>query len=247
MTTEQSDQIPVTLAVTKPKFNILFSWQTDNRLIGTAFQQTLKSVTKNLELNYNEISRAIGNNTLAIKKQILECSIFVADISMISGTVNPNVMFELGLASGLLKPDQILCICNKQSMSGKELPFDIKHIDLLLLDSENISETELIITNHIKLYQENSEENKIIKKLNEIHPKIYQTITQASAFPLTIQFPDINEKLAKLIEQCAKEHPDYLEASLFQPQGTGRRILFDAATYQTIYITNANLIIKRQL
>lgn len=119
---------------------IFNSWQSDlpsskNRsLISKALKDLEKS---NTNWYFDEATRdSSGSPDIAIEleNKIRKADIFIADVSIINNeyegrkTPNPNVLFELGIAQGVLGWERIILIINEEYGAITEVPFDIlKH------------------------------------------------------------------------------------------------------------------------
>jgi len=124
---------------------IFYSWQsdTDEKINRSFIHAALKEAVKNLKnegaFDDLEIILATSNEPgtpdipETILKKIDECSIFIADITIINKntekrlTPNPNVLVELGYAIKKLGFEKIITIFNTEFGKPEELPFDINH------------------------------------------------------------------------------------------------------------------------
>ncbi len=127
------------------KFNIFYSWQSDlpNKTNRTAIEKALKKAIKKINKDELDLEIAIDRDTKglsgtpdineAIFNKIKNSQIFVGDISIINSDSkfgrkcpNPNVLIELGFATGVLKWDKVISVFNKHYGSPEDLPFDLK-------------------------------------------------------------------------------------------------------------------------
>ncbi len=119
---------------------IFNSWQSDlpSKTNRSFIQDALKQLgTANTEWYFDEATRDCPGSpdiAIALENKIRKSDIFIADISITNPTYdgkktpNPNVLFELGIAQGVLGWERIILIVNEQYGSVKEMPFDIsKH------------------------------------------------------------------------------------------------------------------------
>ena len=123
---------------------IFYSWQSDtNRKVNKSFIfAALKEAAKNLktegvyEIEIDQATRdepGTPDIPNTILKKIDECTIFIADITLINEksaerrTPNPNVLIELGYAIKKLGFEKIITIFNSEFGRPEELPFDINH------------------------------------------------------------------------------------------------------------------------
>jgi hypothetical protein len=128
----------------KKTIHIFYSWMSDwdeyktNRLVIKAcLNRAIKRVEKahpEYELYLDEATRGESGTVhipLTIENKIREADIFVGDISIINPkstyrkTSNPNVLYELALASELVDWPNIICVFNQHYGGFKDLPFDI--------------------------------------------------------------------------------------------------------------------------
>lgn len=127
------------------EYRIFYSWQSDLDKEGikqtSHIRNALNKVKQDVEekrdikLFIDEATRETAgaiNIIESISKKIRQCDIFVADISIINKrskfrkTPNPNVLFELGLASESVGWNNIVLILNDHFGGFDDLPFDIK-------------------------------------------------------------------------------------------------------------------------
>jgi hypothetical protein len=131
-------------SITSQGFNIFYSWQSDlqnntNRsFIETALEKAVREVSKELIIPFvKDMDTTNRTGSPDIAKTILEkidsCFMFVADISIITApditgkkTPNPNVLFELGYAQGVLGEENIIMVFNNAFGSIEDLPFDLR-------------------------------------------------------------------------------------------------------------------------
>lgn len=125
-------------------FNIFYSWQSDlqnntNRsFIESALEKAIGEVNKELIIPLfldKDTTNRTGSPDIAktILEKIDSCFMFVADISIISApditgkkTPNPNVLFELGYAQGVLGEENIIMVFNNAFGNIEDLPFDLR-------------------------------------------------------------------------------------------------------------------------
>ena len=129
------------------KFIIFYSWQSDlpnntNRgFIETVIEKGIKLIghEENFEIEPSLDRDTQGtpgspNISQTILDKIKSCDVFVADISIVTGSrsekqrlsPNPNVLIELGYAVSCLGWEKIILFCNEIYGSGEDLPFDIR-------------------------------------------------------------------------------------------------------------------------
>jgi|GEM_PF-5599044 len=123
---------------------IFYSWQSDidgkiNRsFIHAALKEAVKKLnaTGSFNIIIDHATRNVPGTAdipTSILKKIDDCSIFVADITLINAkdvkrrTPNPNVLIELGYAIKKHGFEKIITIFNSEFGEYQELPFDIKH------------------------------------------------------------------------------------------------------------------------
>lgn len=108
----------------------------------------------NLKLVMLEDDKAAGNIHFRIKNEIKFCKYFIADLTYKnnpkeSGTINGNVMFEIGMAIAYNKP--CLLIMNNsvypfvENNQNKNLPFDITSHTTIAYPNENDEYIESIL------------------------------------------------------------------------------------------------------
>ena len=123
---------------------IFYSWQSDidGKYNRNFILQALKNATKTIKhkCGYDVVidqatrdepgTPDIPNTIL---KKIDECSIFIADVTIINKntrkrpTPNPNVLIELGYAIKKNGFEKIITITNNEYSKPEDLPFDIRH------------------------------------------------------------------------------------------------------------------------
>ena len=128
--------------------SLFFSWQSDTpkqaNLLRNAIRTALQEVEKRTGIVYkfDESTRDLpGSPDIkhAVLAKIELASIFVADVTIVSGTYdnkakgqsNSNVMFELGYATAILGVDRIIKIA---APPMDTLPFDIRGNRITMLD-----------------------------------------------------------------------------------------------------------------
>lgn len=129
---------------------LFFSWQSEtgsknelNRLISTAINNVCSSRICN-EIIYTEsTTNGCGSQNIVdiIIEGIKSCDIFLADISSVisldgKGYSNPNVMYELGVASAILGWERIILLYNNDDVDFNSRPFDIHQNRTLILTRE---------------------------------------------------------------------------------------------------------------
>lgn len=124
---------------------IFYSWQRDlsnktNRgLIGDALELAVKAIHRDPEIEIEpvidrDVAGTPGSPDIAhtIFAKIKEAEVFVGDVSIINSraggrpTPNPNVLFELGYAIGVLGPERIIMVLNAAYGAPELLPFDLR-------------------------------------------------------------------------------------------------------------------------
>jgi len=129
------------------KYIIFYSWQSDlpnntNRgFIEAVIEKGIKLFghEENFEIELSLDRDTQGtpgspNISQTILDKIESCDVFVADISIVTGSrsekqrlsPNPNVLIELGYAISCLGWGKIILFCNDVYGSGEDLPFDIR-------------------------------------------------------------------------------------------------------------------------
>ncbi|GHU77820.1 hypothetical protein FACS189462_0720 [Spirochaetia bacterium] len=148
---------------------LFYSWQSDteekcNRyFIQTVLEQIAKDFSDEnvMQINIDQATRdepGSPNISQTILKKIDECSIFLADMTLINAkestkkTPNPNVLIELGYAIKRHGFDKIILLFN--SICGKvdDLPFDIRQNRILQYNynGENKKEGINSLIGHLK-------------------------------------------------------------------------------------------------
>ena len=116
-----------------------YSWQarlpnkTNRGLIEDALERAIKEINRDLSVQSrvsidSDTKGEPGSPDIinTILKKIDECSIFIADVSLVDGNQpNANVMFELGYAMKALGDGRILMVFNEAYGATKDLPFDL--------------------------------------------------------------------------------------------------------------------------
>jgi hypothetical protein len=133
------------------EYKIFYSWQANlpnnlNRgFIEKALQKALVPIHKDKTI---EVEPVLDRDTIglpgtpdiadSILSKIEEAQIFVCDVSIVHESVekkyfpNPNVLFELGYASGVLGWDRIIMVMNKAFGDPALLPFDLRNRRVLV-------------------------------------------------------------------------------------------------------------------
>lgn len=123
-----------------------YCWQSNDKETRQAIQKNLKGAIESIANAIEDVKTdvpifdsdtrgVIGavDITTTIEAKIRNCSIFVADISLVDEGkdgrkyINQNVAYELGLAVGALGWERIVLVFNEDSGKIEELPFDINH------------------------------------------------------------------------------------------------------------------------
>ncbi len=122
--------------------NIFYSWQSDwndyktnNQFIRQCIDNAIKEVKteKSLEIYLDDATRDEPGTIhipISLENKIREANIFICDLSIINPktsyrkTPNPNVIYELALASENIDWSNIICIINEHYGNYKLLPFD---------------------------------------------------------------------------------------------------------------------------
>lgn len=144
------------------KHKIFFSWQSDlpnskNRnFIENSISKAIKEIEKEkkyiLDLNIDRDTINTSGSpeiTESIFRKIDTCTFFVADISLINGSIqgckktpNPNVLLELGYAVHKIGWERVVCVFNKDYGTVNELPFDLRNRRVLIYETANNKESE---------------------------------------------------------------------------------------------------------
>lgn len=125
---------------------VFYCWQSNDEKTRQTIQKNLKEAIEGIANAIDDVKTdipifdsdtrgAIGavDITTTIEAKIRNCSIFVADISLVDEGkdgrkyINQNVAYELGLAVGALGWERIILVFNEESGKVEELPFDINH------------------------------------------------------------------------------------------------------------------------
>ena len=125
---------------------VFYCWQSNDERTRQSIQKNLKEAIESIANAIDDVKSdipffdsdtrgAIGavEITTTIEAKIRNCSIFVADISLVDKGqngrkyINQNVAYELGLAVGALGWERIILVFNEESGKVEELPFDINH------------------------------------------------------------------------------------------------------------------------
>lgn len=127
-------------------YNVFYSWQSDSpnktnrNFIESTLERAVKDAAKatNLPLQLDkDTANREGSPIIAwtILEKIDDCRVFVADITNIVKTFdgkqvynapNPNVLYELGYAHGVLGDSNIIMVCNTAFGPLEDLPFDLR-------------------------------------------------------------------------------------------------------------------------
>lgn len=125
---------------------VFYCWQSNDEKTRQTIQKNLKEAIEGIANAIDDVKTDIPifdsdtrgvigavDITTTIEAKIRNCSIFVADISLVDEGkdgrkyINQNVAYELGLAVGALGWERIILIFNEESGKVEELPFDINH------------------------------------------------------------------------------------------------------------------------
>lgn len=134
------------------EFKVFFSWQADlpsnqtKRFIEDCIDVAKANIPKSIVLVPDEATRnrfGTPDITNSIDEKILECDLFIADVSIVGSyvvtknsedeepetksTPNANVLLELGYAAGTISWDRCICLANLKYGTPSELPFDLNH------------------------------------------------------------------------------------------------------------------------
>lgn len=135
----------------KKEFKVFFSWQANlpsnqtKGFIKECIATAKKSLPDSIELILDEATRnRFGSPDImdSIFEKISECDLFIADVSIVGEYTppkskdeeveikyfpNPNVLLELGYASGIISWDRCICFANTKYGELGKLPFDLNH------------------------------------------------------------------------------------------------------------------------
>lgn len=136
----------------KKEFKIFFSWQADlpssqtKGFIEECIATAKKDLPDSIDLIPDEATRnRFGSPDIidSICEKIAECDLFIADVSIVGECIplknkyaedvepkyfpNPNVLLELGYASGIISWDRCICFANTKYGELGKLPFDLNH------------------------------------------------------------------------------------------------------------------------
>ena len=125
---------------------VFYCWQSNDEKTRQTIQKNLKEAIEGIANAIDDVKTDIPifdsdtrgvigavDITTTIEAKIRNCSIFVADISLVDEGkdgrkyINQNVAYELGLAVGALGWERIILVFNEESGKVEELPFDISH------------------------------------------------------------------------------------------------------------------------
>lgn len=138
--------------ILKKEFKVFFSWQADlpsnqtKSFIEECIATAKKTLPDSIELIPDEATRnRFGSPDImdSIYEKISECDLFIADVSIVGEYTplknkdeedneikyfpNPNVLLELGYASGIISWDRCICFANTKYGELGKLPFDLNH------------------------------------------------------------------------------------------------------------------------
>lgn len=127
---------------------VFYSWSADRpgrvcrHLIRNALEYAISKISADLQESerptlMHDTKGLPGSPAIfpAIKRRILNCDVFVADLTPVfvadDGNIvpNPNVMMELGIAESHLPEERIVCVMNTTwgGTKPETLPFNIRH------------------------------------------------------------------------------------------------------------------------
>ena len=148
-------------------YRIFYSWQSDldqkrNRyFLASVLEVALKELEqKHGTVGYLDQDTRGESGSPSISDVILgkigAADIFVADVSLVASSdkrhfPNPNVLFELGYAVGMLGWDRTLLLFNEAHGDTRDLPFDIGHKRLVKFKyGPDDTKPPLSLRNHIR-------------------------------------------------------------------------------------------------
>lgn len=136
----------------KKEFRVFFSWQSDlsssqtRRFIEECIEEAQNNMPDTIDLIPDEATREkFGSPDImdSICEKIDECDLFIADVSIVGRYIstkekdeeepeeklfpNPNVLLELGYASGTISWDRCICLANTKYGEIADFPFDLNH------------------------------------------------------------------------------------------------------------------------
>lgn len=134
------------------EFKVFFSWQADlpskqtRRFIEESIDAANEMLPKSIILIRDDATRnKLGSPDImnSIFDKIDDCDLFIADVSIVGSYIqlksednektdpkffpNPNVLLELGYASGRVTWERCICLANTTFGDINKLPFDLNH------------------------------------------------------------------------------------------------------------------------
>lgn len=134
------------------EFKVFFSWQSDlpsnqtKKFIEDCIDVAKNNMPDSISLIPDEATRnRFGSPDImdSIYDKINECDLFIADVSIVGSYIsqrniddddpevkyfsNPNVLLELGYASGTISWERCICLANTNYGELGMLPFDLNH------------------------------------------------------------------------------------------------------------------------
>lgn len=175
------------------------------------------------------------------KKKIRKADIFIADISIINPsydgkkTPNPNVLFELGIAQGVLGWERIILIVNEQYGSVKEMPFDIsKHRAIVYNYAKNpTKDISKIIKTAIELIEASNPPKQIYKEQSIEEIKHSRDVSALTGLLSYIDLSALSARAndgARYLKHSVINYSDFLDIAL----SDGTFFLYDKNAEQII-------------
>lgn len=148
-----------------PQYRVFFSWQSDKQeksdFIGRALKDAvvrLKNVGIDVKIEMGGGNMGFISIEQAVRQKIRMCDIFVGDVTPVGiystskgrkYVPNSNVMFELGIATETMCPENVFAV----ALTGKDfkfesLPFDVNHYSFVSMD-ENIENATKQLTKRL--------------------------------------------------------------------------------------------------
>lgn len=208
---------------------IFYSWQSDvsskttRNHIENALKGAVKDIvkTEHIEIEIDQATREVAGTPdipSTIVDKIKNSDIFIADITIINNRSkfrkcpNPNVLFELGIASEALSWDRIITVCNTHHGEVESLPFDIKfrrHMLYSLGPEENKKDSKKWLINSLTegIKQIGFDSSRI--RLNEIKKLIL-----GSDYTATCKLPITNK--IDTVDISGKAKITHLTHNIFQ-------------------------------
>lgn len=135
-----------------PQYRVFFSWQSDKKQKSDFIKSALDGAVKQLKKANFDVHIELGgggqgfiNIEQAIRQKIRMCDIFVGDVTPVGSYCpaksvkksfpNSNVMFELGIATETMCPENVFAIALKgDDFDFNTLPFDVNHYSFVTID-----------------------------------------------------------------------------------------------------------------